>query len=252
MAIAATIQAAEIQASATKIAAIYGGLALGVGVFASWLTSLHLQKVARLAETRRDVYLELVESYSLMITGFQLLLSDLEKHWEAQQTLILNFSKAVDKTAFICETKTKEEILNFLENFGEKIQELHAEINPLIVRKGEIDNLFNRHSRAMELFNNAAMEMERIKIHGDGEDRIPHISKYFDEKLEESAVCIKNMNEIADDIKTKSASIKPLLTTLINESNANANLIVHLLRKELGAKTDIELDKKLQTKLAID
>lgn len=256
MTIAASIQAAEIQAAATFnatiTAAIIGAIGIGGGVVASWFTALHLQKVARLSETRKVVYLELVESYSLMITGFQFLLSELDKHWETQQTLILNFSKAVDKATFICETETKAEILEFLEHFGEKIRILQSEINPLIARKEEINSLFNAHSRAMELFNNAVMEIERIKIHGDGEDRIPHIYKYFDEKLVEGEEHINNMKEIAEDIKSKSVSIKPLLTTLINESNANANLIVHMLRKELGAKTNVELDKKLQAKLIID
>lgn len=69
--IEATIKAAQIQANYALISAFIGAVGIILGILISWYTALHLQKVARLAETRRDVYLELIEHYSFMVNGFQ-------------------------------------------------------------------------------------------------------------------------------------------------------------------------------------
>ncbi|WP_151744865.1 hypothetical protein [Acinetobacter calcoaceticus] len=250
--IKATIEAAQIQKWGTIWGAIIGGIAIGVGVYFSWRTSLHLQKEARLAETRKNVYLELVENYSKMILGFQLLLSELDKNWDTQKNLVLDFSTTIDKAAFICETSTKEQIYKFLESFIEKFRNLQEKINPLIIKKNEIDKIYSMHSRSMELFDLASKEYENIKLFGEGIEKIPKIQKYFDEKIKESEGYINSMKIIGENIKNESKEISPLITELINESNMNANKVVHLLRKELGAKTDIELDKKLQTLMIIE
>ncbi|MCR6567045.1 hypothetical protein [Acinetobacter baumannii] len=52
-----TIKAAQIQADYALISASIGAVGIILGILISWYTALHLQKVARLAETRRDVYL---------------------------------------------------------------------------------------------------------------------------------------------------------------------------------------------------
>jgi len=250
--IQATIEAAQIQKWGTIWGAIIGGIAIGVGVYFSWRTYLHLQKEARLAETRKNVYLELVENYSKMITGFQALLSDLDQNWNTQKKLVLDFSTTIDKAAFICETSTKEQIYKFLEIFIEKFRDLQEKINPLIVKKREIDKLVSMNTRSMNLFDVASNEYENIKLFGEGVERIPKIQKYFDEKLKESEGYINSMKKIGENIKNESKELSPLITELINESNKNANKVVHLLRKELGAKTDIELDKKLQNLMIIE
>ncbi|WP_228153321.1 hypothetical protein [Acinetobacter seifertii] len=250
--IQATLEAAQIQKWGTIWGAIIGGIAIGVGVYFSWRTSLHLQKEARLAETRKSVYLELVENYSKMISGFQLLFVKLDVNWETQKKLVLDFSTSVDKAAFICETSTKEQIYIFLEGFIENFRYLQEKIIPLIHKKIEIDELYSRHAKSMELFNYAAKEYENIKLFGEGIEKIPKMQEYFDEKLKESSGYIKSMDKIAADIRNDSKEVSPLITQLINESNINANLVVHLLRKELGATTDIALDKKLQALMIIE
>ncbi|MBZ0439061.1 hypothetical protein HLH92_18275, partial [Acinetobacter baumannii] len=228
--IQATIEAARIQKWGTIWGAVIGGIAIAVGVYFSWRTSLHLQKEARLAETRKNVYLELVENYSKMILGFQLLLSELDKNWELQKNLVHTFSTSLDKAAFICETSTKEQIYKFLDVFIEKFRNLQEKINPLIISNSEIEKLYSRHSRSIKLFNNASEEYERIKLFGEGIERIPLIQKYFDEKLKESEGYLNSMNVLGEKIKIDSREISPLITDLINESNMNANKVVHLLR----------------------
>ncbi|MDS7693884.1 hypothetical protein [Acinetobacter soli] len=250
--IQATLEAAQIQKWGTIWGAIIGGIAIGVGVYFSWRTSLHLQKEARLAETRKNVYLELVENYSKMISGFQLLFVKLDVNWETQKKLVLDFSTSVDKAAFVCETSTKKQIYIFLEIFIEKFRNLQEKIIPLIHKKTEIDKLYTRFARSMELFDYAAKEYENIRLFGEGVEKIPKILEYFDEKLKESSGYKKSMDKITADIKNDSKEVSPLITELINETNVNANMVVHLLRKELGAKTDIALDKQLQAFMIIE
>ncbi|EPJ3578508.1 hypothetical protein LJD50_003610, partial [Acinetobacter baumannii] len=69
----ATIKGAQIQAYYTLIASCVGAVGIVVGIILSWYTALHLQKVSRLAETRKTVYLEFAEAYSKLIAGLQLI-----------------------------------------------------------------------------------------------------------------------------------------------------------------------------------
>lgn len=247
----ATIQAAEIQKWGNIWAALLGGGALGLGVLASWYTSLRLQRDDRLIETKRDVYLELVESYSDMVTGFHLLLTDLDQNWKSQQKLILVFNKSADKVVFICDTETKQEIFKLLEIFQSKYLEIYNVVNPLIEKIDEINALCKRHSKVMELFNNAATEFEKIKLNREGMDRVPHIQDYFDEKLKEGESYLKSMDQIEKELIDQSKTLGPLLKEFINELNKLSGPIVCMLREELGAKTDVKLDEMLRAQLII-
>lgn len=245
MAIAATIRAAEIQASATKIAAVYGGLALGAGVFASWLTSLHLQKVARLAETRRDVYLELVASYSNMINGFFILPSDVGNRWHEQEKLVLKFSHSMDKAIFICDTSTKEQLFEFILFFQEKYKSIHDEIMPIMIEIGKLNLLKENHIKIMQGFDFSVSEIEKMQIEGIDEIKIGNTLNFMKDKLAKGEDIQKKLESQNESIWEM---IEPLTTNIVSmmeELNTSAVPIVRSLRKELGAKTDIQLEDKI-------
>ncbi|BFM87750.1 hypothetical protein JUNP586_2192 [Acinetobacter baumannii] len=109
----ATIKAAQIQANYALISASIGAVGIILGILISWYTALHLQKVARLAETRRDVYLELIEHYSFMVNGFSKFLLD-SHSWTFFFENITKFCITVDKAAFISTTETKKNFMSFL------------------------------------------------------------------------------------------------------------------------------------------
>ncbi len=92
----ATIKGAQIQAYYTLIASCVGAVGIVVGIILSWYTALHLQKVSRLAETRKTVYLEFAEAYSKLIAGLQLI--QIEKH-KYQSELFSSFSNFSTCTA---------------------------------------------------------------------------------------------------------------------------------------------------------
>ena len=241
----ATIQAAEIQAKATLTAAIYGGIAIAFGLIITWWTALHLQKVARIAETRRNVYLELVEAYSNMGSGFYTIGFDIEKNWKLQTTLILNFSKAIDKTTFVCKTETKSEIYKLLKIFKEKYLLINGEMNSVLETLGELNDLTSRHEQIMSRFDEASAKLEIIKREGHDDEKINHILKYFDEKMDESERCIPLITEKAKELDAKKTPMQLSIVKFVDELNDLILPISHMLRKELGAKTDVDLDLKV-------
>lgn len=241
----ATIKAAELQAEATMWAAAIGGSGIVIGLLISWWTALHLQKVARIAETRRNVYLELVEAYSNMVSGFYTIGFDIEKNWKLQTTLILNFSKAIDKTTFVCKTETKSEIYKLLKIFKEKYLLINGEMNSVLETLGELNDLTSRHEQIMSRFDEALATLEIIKREGRDDEKTNHILKYFDEKTDESELCIPLITEKAKELDAKKTPMQLSIVEFVDELNDLILPITHMLRKELGAKTDVSLDLKL-------
>ncbi|EPL3221674.1 hypothetical protein DWA20_21615, partial [Acinetobacter baumannii] len=93
----ATIKGAQIQAYYTLIASCVGAVGIVVGIILSWYTALHLQKVSRLAETRKTVYLEFAEAYSKLIAGLQLIQIEKHKYQSELFSSFSNFSTCTDK-----------------------------------------------------------------------------------------------------------------------------------------------------------
>lgn len=245
----AIIRAAELQAEATVFAGLIGAVAIVCGLILSWRTALHLQRVSRLAETKRDVYLDLVQAYSEMITGFQMLGSEIEKNWISQKVLILNFSKMVDKVSFICETETKNEIFNFLELFKEKYLVVENQIEPILKVSEELGSLVSQHKIIMERFDNAARVLETIKIENRNPDKIENILKYFDEKLLEADRCLPLLTQKEIEFNSMRKPAHDLITSFVHDLGDMVLPITRRLRKELGAKTNIILDDKLHLRI---
>ncbi len=246
-AVKATIVAAEIQKMGTIWAAIIGGCALAGSVFASWRTALHLQKVARLAETRKNVYLHLAESYSELTTSLYLLLFNIPKNIPKYHQALIQFGREIDKTIFICETETKEEIFKFLKLFEEKINSIAVEVEELKDIAEEVQTLSERHKKYMDRFEEASNVLERIKIEGGITSKVELILKYFDEQLKLSEECIILIEQKESELDIKIDNFKPKLDLLTNTLNSEVLNITHLLRKELGARTDVNLDKMISS-----
>lgn len=205
---------------------------------------MHFQKVARLAETRKNVYLELVEAYSNMFSAFHLLLSDIKNNWPILIKSILDFGKEVDKTMFVCETKTKVEILRFLDVFKEAIESFHEEMVDVRELADELDSLSKEHDEIMQRFAEASNTLHKIKIEEPNSDKIESIFKYFDEQLKRSKEHIPLIVQKENELIARVKVMQPYITKLTDNLNKNILPISHLLRAELGAKTDIQLDIK--------
>jgi len=245
----ATIQAAEIQKWGSIWAAFIGGAALALGVWFSWRTSLHLQTVARLAETRKNVYLDLVGSYSDMITGFHTLLLDFNKKWPLQVDAIMSFGKKADIASFICETETKADIFEFLKSFQPIYFDFFSDMKPIQKLSEELDDLVKRHDEIMSRFDDAWNILQKIKIEEPDNQKIKNILDYIDTQLkygdEQILLITQKENELIQEKKVAQACIEELIQKL----NESVLPITHLLRKELGAKTNIELDTRIHKEI---
>lgn len=245
----ATIEAAEIQKWGTIWAALIGGLGIILGLLISWYTALHIQKVNRIADTRRGVYLDMVGAYSDMIAGFHLLLLDFDKNWPNQIHAIMDFSNKVDKAAFVCETETKEKIFEFLKSFEDTYLKLQNEVKPLKELIDDLNSLSNKHAEIMLNFQEAQKVLEKIKIEDRDNQKIQNILNYFDEKLKEGEKYLLLITQKENEVNEKIKSSHIFITSLVNNLNDRVLPISHLLRNELGAKTNIELDMKIHKEI---
>ncbi|XYS40617.1 hypothetical protein ACSUAE_11240 [Acinetobacter baumannii] len=179
----ATIKAAQIQANYALISAFIGAVGIILGILISWYTALHLQKVARLAETRRDVYLELIEHYSFMVNGFSKFLLD-SHSWTFFFENITKFCITVDKAAFISTTETKKELYEFLESFNDNLNRRIQSVNEFMEAVEELEQLKIKRKNLTEIFNKKMELLDNLQIQNPRDERIPKILNFIDEKSE--------------------------------------------------------------------
>lgn len=246
---AATIQGAHIQAKATYLAAFWGAFGLISSIFITWFYTQHLQKKARVAETRRVVYLELVEAYSKMITGFQYIPSYPQNYIEYITNRIDIFSASLEKAMFICATETKEEIFYFYKIYipkGNKaimlIQKVIKSFNRLNIKKKQNEN-------QIEGLNLLYSKLEELKIESPNDLRIENISDLIKIKKE----CIKKntlrLRKAEEIYKCRRENTEERLKPIIHEINDKAINIMYLLRQEIDIKTNRKLDKEINEKM---
>lgn len=252
MIVEATIKAAEIQRDGAVYSALIGGLALGVGVFASWRTALHLQRVARLMETRKDVYLSLAASYSEMVTEIYLVMHDIKNNVPKVTQAIINFSKNVDKAIFICETDTKVEIVNFLKVFEVFCEALRADLNELSRLANELDDLSNQSDMLIKKFNDAMRVYDEVWMENPKSERVPNILNYTDAQLKRNNENIELIVKKEDELNHCKKTTEPHIDELVKELNSKVVIVTYKLRRELGAETDINLDTEINSRFNSD
>lgn len=239
---------ALIIAQATTEAAIIGGGALALGVFFSWLTSMHLQKIARLAETRKQVYLDLVDSYSKINVNLHLLFLDINSNLPNFITSIIDFSNRLDKAMFICNTDTKILLNDFAIKFGDFFNNVCSEVKLAKELAIDLDNLAEQHEDIIKRFKEAQNFLQGIVMEDPESSKINKILDYSSLQLEYSKKHIPLINEKEEELKTEIERVKPIIDKLLKDLSKDIPQIVHKLRKELGAKTDIKQDLQISLK----
>lgn len=254
MTIAATIQAAEIQAAATYrstiTAALIGAAGIAIGVAVSWYTALHLQKVARLAETRRDVYLEFCDSFANMTSEMTFVFANINNNWTSFTDSVLEFKSKIDKVSFVCETHNKESLYIFFSMASDKCSDFFKAIDPLKA-------LAKKHSKLKEEFHTLDKQLEeiaeKIKKNEFGEPNKrgeQALVDYFNELREKLRSKGAEITIIIDELSDLKDDIKPCLKEILNDLNEGFIPLSHKLRAELGAKTDIKLDFEIYSKFS--
>ncbi|MGG2098119.1 hypothetical protein ABFY41_11165 [Acinetobacter haemolyticus] len=244
----ATITAANIQADITMQAAYFNFAAIVIGIFLSWMTALHIQRVARLAETRRNVYLELMESFSEMHTAFYTFVNK-EDTGVTLIDKITKFSITADKASFVAKTSTKKDIYNFLDFFSENSEKVGPFIVDYLDAKDNFDNSVSLHKTTIAELNSRAAYLEEVRLNNPHDNRIPNLLDIVDEKLKESETHMIAINNNLAVLNSKKFIAKQHIDIFLDSINELAIPISHKLRAELGAKTDVKLDYSIHKKM---
>lgn len=243
LAASATITAAKIQADIALDAAYYNCAAIIIGLFISWVTALHIQKVGRLAEIKRSVYLDLISSYSEMHAEFyNLFNNEKENSEDSLNEKIIKFSNNADKTSFICKTKTKKAIYEFLDIFKAEILSVSPFLRDYIDARDLVLDLILKHSKIMGEFDRYKLLIDEYRLQDPTDKRIGLLLDEAKAVLNSARVLHKQLSESSEDKEDKKQLAKEKVVDLLNTLNKNSVPISHLLKKELGAKFDVKLD----------
>ncbi|MFW1923945.1 hypothetical protein [Acinetobacter geminorum] len=246
LAASATITAAKIQADITLEAAYYNCAAIIFGLFITWMTALHIQKVGRLAEIKRTVYLDLISSYSEMHAEFyNLFNNEKENSEDSLNEKIIKFSTNADKTSFICKTKTKKAIYEFLDFFKAEFLLVAPFVRDYIDARDLASDLILKHSKIMGEFDRYKLLIDEYRLQDPTDKRIGFLLDEAKAILNSAQSLHKQLTESLEDKDEKKQLAKEKVTVFLNSLNKFTVPISHKLKKELGANTDVKLDYSL-------
>lgn len=239
-----------IQALATIFAALIAAVGLGLGIYASWKTSLELQRKDKIYETRREIYTDFIESYTEMLNILYGAISspdELKDRISYCREATTNFNKSLDKILFVCETKNKRELVVFIGLFLPKLtyfmEDLTNYFNQLFKRK-ELEEDY------VETFNKYRVLMNKL----EQEENLQEAQKH---KLDSDIGHLLNIIlEKETNLQIFNFEIKNLVKELRNEFNIlnessqeNFLNVMHLLRQEIGIESDVQLEEELNKTL---
>ncbi|RDF55705.1 hypothetical protein DWA04_21100, partial [Acinetobacter baumannii] len=144
------------------------------------------QKVSRLAETRKTVYLEFAEAYSKLIAGLQLIQIEKHKYQSELFSSFSNFSTCTDKVMFVCNTKTKKEVVCYLNNILPKIELIIFEIASYFDLSQSLEVLVKDHQESLESLDRFYLKLDELHIDNPEDERSKNIFKLIDFKLKQS------------------------------------------------------------------
>lgn len=201
--VAATIQGAQIQANYALWAAVVGGvisgLALIISIKLTANSTLKAHKADKLAEARRDIYLNLIRNwYSfILVYGSYTIIKNNEdidsQKKEFKDRFMASYRQlttSLHESSFISEPATKEKILDFTMQFSEDLFYLNDEIdrwyaNPeeRIKIQFELMDFMNQYGlKAMILQKDLRLEMG-VNENEEINERILKKQKAFSERI---------------------------------------------------------------------
>ncbi len=249
LSVAATIQGAQIQANATYWAALWGALGLIASIGITWLYTNYLQRKARVAECRREVYLALAEAYSKLMAGFQHTPFIPQNYDEYIRGRLDNFSVLLDKTMFICETSTKKEILDFYRIFIPLANEMLGSIQDTVESYNNILVLKKQHEIELDKLKPIHDRLDEINIENPIDEKIKNALELLKTKfgsIEELTSQIKEQEKKYALVRDEVSEKNKISLEIINDKAIN---LMYLLRQDIGIKTNRKLDKYINEKL---
>ncbi|WP_334069821.1 hypothetical protein [Acinetobacter colistiniresistens] len=240
--IEAVIEAAKIQANSTFMAAIIAAIGLGLGVVASWFTGLHLQKKDKIAETRREVYSQLIETYSTLTAVLSILILHPNEAQQKYTDAITAFSTSLDKAMFVCETSTKKEIVQFLSFFLPAMSIFSDKLFNFLQKFEELMIENEKHQNVLKEFTDIRLKITDIKIDNPQDQRIQNILNLLNEKISETKKIVEQLSKVENEYKLKMKELHDEQNEINEQITDKALSVMYLLRQEIGIKNDTKQD----------
>lgn len=239
-----------IQALATIIAALIAAVGLGLGIYASWKTSLELQRKDKIYETRREIYTGFIESYAALMNILYEAISspdELKDRISYCREARINFNKSLDKTLFVCETKNKKEFVVFIGLFFPKLTYFMEDLT----------NYFNQQFKHNELEEDYLESFNKYRFLKNKLDEEENLNEAQKHKLNSDVDHLVNIIlEKEKYLQISKIEMMNLVKKLKNEFNIlndssqeNFLNVMHLLRQEIGIESDIQLEDELNKTL---
>jgi len=203
----ASITSALIQGWFTFIGALLGALALIGTVWFGAKSALNAHKADKLAEAKRDIYLELVKSwfnFIMVFTSYQNIKEDIDLQTQMDDffdKLSLSFrdlTTALHQSSFISEPLTKEKILDFTMKLSGDYFFLIGKVAQYYLIKEERNDISLQLMDFMNEYGLECLELQkdlRIEI-GISEDEAVNLR------------ILKKQKEFAEKIKNKIMKIR--------------------------------------------
>lgn len=243
------IQAAHIQADATIQAAWWAAGGIVLGLIVSWLTSLTLQKNSRVAETRREIYVEAVAAYSKLTSVMASIHIDPKTAFSRYLEAVEHFALTLDKAMFVCETTTKSKIVDFYEVFIPTIETISLNLGMLVEKYDDLEFEKNSHEQIMDQLSKIWEKLDDFSIENPLHEKIQNTLDLINSKIAKSALIVERIEEAETAFIEERKNIIDNFNTLYIQLNDQALDAMYLLRQEIGIKNNITLDKILNERL---
>ncbi|MEG8138078.1 hypothetical protein DZD37_02920, partial [Acinetobacter baumannii] len=126
-----------------------------------------------------------------------------------------------------------------------KIELIIFEIASYFDSSQSLEVLVKDHQESLESLDRFYLKLDELHIDNPEDERSKNIFKLIDFKLKQSERLIQPISEKEKELEEKHEEIAENIKKFTNELNEGVTEVIYLLRKEIGAKTDIHLDKKL-------
>lgn len=212
-AIRATLDAAYIQGFLGFLGALLGALVLICSIKITAKNTLEAHKVEKLAEAKRDIYLELVESWFNFLLVFNTyqnikdnikLETQMNEYFENFKSSFSGLITTLHQSSFISEPLTKEKILDFTMKLTEDYFYLNREVYRYFSIKEERDDISIQLLDFMDEYGLKCLELQkdlRLEI-GISEDE--EVNLRILNKQKEFAARVK-----CQILKTRSGDFEP-------------------------------------------
>lgn len=245
----ASVHAANIQATATVNAAYVSAVGIVLGLLISWLTAKFIQRKTSVDELRRSTYLKTVESYSALMGVITMIPVNPQIISKEFALKVDHFAVSMDQAMFVCETETKEKIVEFYKIFVEEFALIKNDIFKIGDASEDCDLAYKMHADLMSELEPIKSRLIDLQIENPAQKNIEHALKLLEDKIEFSNKYLEDANNKDKDLQILCFNVNSNIKKFEEIINSKAIDVMYCLRQEIGINTNKNLDMQLNERL---